>query len=106
MNTFEDLKDGLRKFAEDTTGMKVIDTEIQELIVKGKVSLGGIKIRVGEGLPMGTKVDFPGEIVLAIFETPFCFLVITPNRGGLRGMPYFFGKEEVVGIVKNHKNNL
>jgi hypothetical protein len=38
--------------------------------------------------------------VIAILETnAMAYLICTPNRGVLRGMPYFVRKDEVLSIV-------
>jgi len=36
----------------------------------------------------------PAELVLGIFETTL-FVVCTPERGGLKGLPYFFARPDV-----------
>lgn len=35
------------------------------------------------------------ELVLAIFESK-SFLVVTPSRGNMQGLPYFFTRQEIV----------
>jgi hypothetical protein len=44
---------------------------------------------------VGEREPFEGEPVFAILESHQTYLVCTPNRGVLRGMPYMIGKHEV-----------
>ena len=101
MENLDDLRDKFRKFAEQTMGRKVDDTDIKGLKVRDMDSATLVtEIRVGGTLPTSLRADTPGEKILAIFEASNLFLVVTPNRGGIRGMPYLFGKDEVVEVIK------
>ena len=52
-----------------------------------------IRIEVGRYYS-NLEPDAPREQVIAIFESA-SFLVCTPSRGGGRGVPYFFSREDV-----------
>ena len=97
----EKIKEGFRKFAEKTLQWNVKDTEIKSITVYAKRIRGRDKIRkitVGEEISPPI-ADTPGEPVLAIFEST-TYLVVTPNRGGIQGVPYLWGKEDVIGVEK------
>ncbi|HUU56531.1 MAG TPA: hypothetical protein VMW93_04245 [bacterium] len=92
--------EAIRKFAEETTGWKVEESLIKSILIEDKSGrgFGRVKIEVGEPLHPGMS-DFPGEKVMAIFKSN-AYLVITPNRGGIRGMPYLYGLDEIVSLEK------
>ena len=96
----EDVREGIRKFVEETMGWKVNSREIKAIWVhprsEHKRIYDDIKIEVGEYLD-NRMSDTPNEKVMAIFESN-TFLVCTPNRGVLRGIPYLYGKEEVYKV--------
>jgi len=96
----EDVREGIRKFVEQTMGGKVSNREIKAIWVhprsEHKRIDDDIKIEVGKYLD-NRMSDTPNEKVMAIFESN-TFLVCTPNRGVLRGMPYLYGKEEVYKV--------
>ena len=96
----EDVREGIRKFVEETMGGKVNGREIKAIWVhprsEHKRIYDDIKIEVGKYLD-NRMSDTPNEKVMAIFESN-TFLVCTPNRGVLRGMPYLYGKEEVYKV--------
>jgi len=100
MENSEDLREKFRKFPELTIGRKVDDPHIKGLKVRDMQSSGGVTIiQEGGMLPASLRPDTAGEKILAIFLAADLFLVVTANRGGLRGMPYLFGKEEAVDII-------
>jgi len=95
----EDVREGIRKFAEETMGVKVNNREIKSIWVHPRSEhkrIDDIKIEVGKYLD-NRMSDTQNEKVMAIFESN-TFLVCTPNRGVLRGMPYLYGKEEVYKV--------
>lgn len=100
-----DVKESFRKFAEETTGWQVKDTDIKKITVS--IFSEHIKKRIVAGICVGDELNtnvscvYP-EPILAIFESN-AYLVITPNRGGLRGMPYLFGNEEVLSVERGEK---
>ncbi len=93
-----EIRESFRKFAEETTGGKVEDLHIKSILINDRSHrrLGLVLITVGKILHPKMS-DTPGEPVLAIFKSDE-YLVVTPNRGGLRGMPYLFGADEVVSV--------
>ena len=96
----EDVREGIRKFVEETMGGKVNSREIKAIWAHPRSGhkriYGDIKIKVGNYLD-NRMSDTPNEKVMAIFESN-TFLVCTPNKGVLRGMPYLYGKEEVYKV--------
>ena len=95
----DEMREGMRKFAEETLGWKVSKKKIKAIWVypKGRYDdIGKLKIEVGK-LIDSRMTDTPNENVMAIFESN-AYLVCTFNRGGARGAPYLYGKEEVFEI--------
>jgi hypothetical protein len=106
MVNLNDMRENFRKFAEETFGEQVSDHNIKGLKVIDKGSTIGITtIQVNGTIPDSLRPDSPNETILAIFETSRTYLVITPNRGGLKGEPYLFGKDEVVEIIYNEESS-
>ncbi len=94
----EDLREGIRKFVEETMG-RINSREIKAIWVYPRSEhkrINDIKIEVGKYLD-NRMSDTPNEQVMAIFESN-TFLVCTPNRGVLRGIPYLYGKDEVYKV--------
>lgn len=80
-----------RKFAQDTLGWEVGDRRIFRLDYRH-----GGKSMVAE---VGKPDPFIGEEpIMAILESN-AFLVCTPNRGVLRGMPILVGIEEILKVT-------
>ena len=81
----QQIWEATKKFAEETMGWKVSDRRIFSIAYRhdGKDSY----VEVGKPDP-----DIQ-EPVLVILESN-AYLVCTPNRGVLRGMPLLVGKEE------------
>lgn len=77
------------KFAEQTMGWKVSDKRIYSISYnhKGRNYIATV----------GEKEVREGEPVIAILESN-TYLICTPNRGVLRGMPIMVGKEELLKI--------
>jgi len=75
-----------RKFAEETLGWEVSERRIFRISYRhdGKA----YSVEVGKPDPR------IGEVVLVILESN-TYLVCTPNRGVLRGMPILVGRNEV-----------
>ncbi len=93
----EKVREGIRKFAEETTGWTVSNRRIRTILVHtSRHNVGNIKIEIGKYVDSRMS-DTPNEEVMAIFESN-AFLVCTPNRGVLRGMPYLYGKDEVYKV--------
>ena len=98
-----EIKEAIRKFAEQTIGSTVRDTKIRSISVSttGRHSrkLINSKICVGNELDSGL-ANIPHESVMAIFESDFAannYVVVTPDK---RGTVYLFDREEVVNIEK------
>ena len=85
----QEIYGGIIKFAKETAWKEIKDRKIFSIAFNhdGKDYIA----RVGE------KYSVTGEMVMAILESE-TFLVCTPNRGVLRGMPILVGKNEVYSI--------
>ena len=86
----EQVYEATKKFAEETLAWKVTDRRIQSIDFKDK----GNRVRAEVGKPD----PFTSETVIAILEST-TFLVCTPNRGVVRGMPFLVGKHEVINLT-------
>ena len=79
-----------RKFAEETLGWEVSERRIFSISYRH------------DGMDYYVEVGEPdpriGELVLVILESN-TYLVCTPNRGVLRGMPILVGQNEVKRII-------
>ncbi len=95
-----ELRDGIKKFVEQSMGGKVGEREIKAIWVHPQAEhvkiLDDIKIEVGNTLDSRMS-DSPGEMVYAIFES-FAFLVCTPKRGVLKRIPYLYNNNEVYKV--------
>ena len=80
----------VKKFAEETLDWEVSDRRIFSMTYQkhGKDHY----VEVGKPDPRNA------ELVIAIFES-ITYLVCTPNRGVLRGMPILIGKPELKDIT-------
>ncbi|MGO9085949.1 MAG: hypothetical protein ACLQBK_12035 [Candidatus Sulfotelmatobacter sp.] len=85
----EDIRDATKKFAADTLGWQVTDRRIQSISFQDKGK--SVQAVVGKIEPI------TGETVVVILESN-TFLLCTPNRGVLRGMPILVGKNEVTSV--------
>ncbi len=85
----EDLYQATKKFAAENC-WPVTDRRIQTIGFRDKGRL--VTAEVGKVEPI------TGETVVAIFESR-SYLVCTPNRGVLRGMPILVGKHEVSSVT-------
>jgi len=88
----ESFYESIKKFAKQTTGGDVTARRIFAIAYEH------------DGRQYYAEVNKPepreGELVIAILETnAMRYLICTPNRGVLRGMPYFVRKEEVLSVV-------
>ena len=88
----ESFYESIKKFAKEGTGADVTPRRIFAIVYEH------------EGRQYDAEVGKPepqeGELVIAILETnAMSYLICTPNRGVLRGIPYFVRKEEVLSIV-------
>ena len=93
-----EVREALRKFAEETTGWDVKDPHIKSITVRTSRHGGDlVRIAVSDMITDPTVANQTGERVLAIFESN-AYLVVTPNRGGVRGEPYYFGRSKVVSV--------
>lgn len=92
------IVEGCRRFAEDTTGWQVRDIGIKAIVARNRRYDEPVRIEVDQEFPH-LIADSPGEKVIAIFESN-AYLVVTPNRGGIRGIPYLFGKHEVLQVIR------
>lgn len=85
----EDIYQAAKKFAAENC-WPVEDRRIQSLGFRDKERF--VTAEVGKIEPI------TGETVVAIFESR-AFLICTPNRGVLRGMPILVGKHEVSSVT-------
>jgi hypothetical protein len=85
----------LKEYIARTTKQKVRDKKIRALGVN-PLYHGQPKrlLEVGHSYA-DLEPDAPSEQIVAIFEIQTLFCVCTPNRGGGRGLPYFFTRESV-----------
>tara|TARA_Y100001978_G_C23295311_1_gene246718 strand:- start:28 stop:441 length:414 start_codon:yes stop_codon:yes gene_type:complete len=87
----EEVWQGIKTFAEETTGWPVQDD--QRIFSIAFTHNGNDYLaQVGEPEPI------TGEPVIAILSSN-CYLICTPNRGVLRGMPILVGYKDTFGIV-------
>jgi len=86
----EEVLNGIRKFAQETTGWKPTKRRIFSIAYwfNGKDCYAEV----------GKKDPDTHEEIIAILEAT-TFLVCTINRGVARGMPILVGKEEVYNVV-------
>ena len=82
--------ESVKKFAEETLDWEISDRRIFSIVYQkhGK----DYRVEVGKPDPRN------GELVVAILES-ITYLVCTPNRGVLRGMPILIGKSESKDIT-------
>ena len=78
--------DAIRKFAEESTGWQITDRKI--------LSLSYVHDGKEYHAEVGKPEQVTGEVVIAILESN-TYLVCTPNRGVVRGIPILVGKHEV-----------
>ena len=90
-------REALIKHAEDVTGWQVKDTGINSIVVNDR-ELAITDVRIAEGDRLSPLLsETPNELVLAILESD-TYLVVTPTRGGISGMPYLFGLPQVSDV--------
>jgi hypothetical protein len=89
-------REAFRRYVEEKTGWAVMDQNIRSIEIYNRTLTLPVRITLGEELDLRF-ADTPGETVMAIFQSN-AYLVITSNRGGLRGTPYLFGLKEVVKV--------
>lgn len=87
----EETWQGIRKFAEETTGWPV--DENQRIF-----SLAFTHNGTDYYAEVGKPEPLTGEPVIAILSSA-TYLICTPNRGVLRGMPILVGYRDTFGIV-------
>lgn len=93
-STSGETREAFRRHAEHTTGWEVKDTHIKSVVVSiAEEGLGEVRIAEGDRLNPPIS-EVPNETVLAILESN-AYLVVTANRGELRGTPYLFDKNKV-----------
>ena len=85
----------LMRFVELHTRQKIINARVKALRIQDPYRPGEIRVTVGEILDPRLSSS-PDEPVWAIFETGHLYMIVTPNRGGLRDAPYLYRKNEVV----------
>jgi hypothetical protein len=98
----KEAKESFRQFAEQTTGWKVKDTNIKKIVVSkfSNASKKDVVVDISvETISNSNLFDTSSEPILAIFESN-TYLVVTPNRGGLRGAPYLFGHDQVISVER------
>ena len=86
----QEVWESVKKFAEETLDWEVSDRRIFSIAYQkhGKE----YHVEVGKPDPRNE------ELVVAIFEST-TYLVCTPNRGVLRGMPLLISKSELTDIT-------
>ena len=86
----QEVWESVKKFAEQTLDWDVSDRRVFSIAYQkhGK----DYYVEVGKPDPRNK------ELVIAIFES-ITYLVCTPNRGVLRGMPILIGKSELKDIT-------
>jgi hypothetical protein len=100
----EEVKEHVRRFAEQVTGHQVRDTHINKLQVHAFSDR--IKREVDSCICVGKEMDCnlscaPHEPVLAIFEDEqHEYLVITPNPNHEEGTVYFFDPQQVSAVER------
>jgi hypothetical protein len=88
----EAFYESIKKLAKETTGGDITPRRIFAIAYEHD----GRQCYAEVGKPEPRE----GELVIAILETNATpYLICTPNRGVLQGMPYFVRKEEVLSIV-------
>jgi hypothetical protein len=94
-----EMKEAFRTFAEESLEWDVKDPGIRSLeVLSGTQGRGSdrVWITVGQRLPPG-EADSSYDEVLAIFEST-AYLVVTWDRGGYQGLPYLYGKDDVLSV--------
>ena len=86
----QEVWDAVKKFAEENLGWDVSDRRIFSIAYQKRGN--DYYVEVGKPNPRN------GEIVIAILES-VTYLVCTPNRGVLRGMPILVGESELKDIT-------
>jgi len=93
----DESREKIRTDLEKTIGVRISKKRIKSIEVNPRQrSIPRMEIRVGQkygGLESGA----PEEEVLAIFESTL-FCVCTPTRGIHGAPPYYFLREDVVGV--------
>lgn len=89
-NQAEELYEVIKKSVQVTMGIDIGSQRIFALTCfkKGKE----YQVEVGKPDPA------TGDTVMAILES-FTYLVCTPNRGVLRGIPVLYGKQDVLSVT-------
>jgi len=87
----ESIYDATKKFATETLRWQVTNRRIQSISFRDKGE--SVQAEVGKIEPI------TGETLVAILEST-TFLLCTPNRGVLRGMPILVGKHEVTSVTE------
>lgn len=97
-----EIKESCRKFAAQVTGWTVTDTNIKK--IKVRTFSWRIRRQVACDICVGEELDInlsnlPNEHVMAIFESNE-YLVVTPDKGDLKGTVYLFPFNEVAAVEK------
>ena len=95
----KDRYNEIRRYIEKLTGRKIRDRKIRAIGVNPPYhGLPKRLIEVGR-----TYADLepgsPPEEILAIYESE-SFCVCTPERGALKGLPYFFTRDTVYEVIE------
>lgn len=96
-NARDEIIQACVKHAEQSLGTTILRTDIVRMSVRSHKYKSSVDIEVEGDFPEKIS-DSPGEKVVAILESKIGarFLVITPNRGAIRGIPYLFGEQDVI----------
>lgn len=104
----QETKETFRKFAEQTTGWRVKDTNIQKISVR--TFSNRIKKQITSDICVGQELNFnlsniPHEPVIAIFESND-YLVVTPenNKQRRNTTVYLFEPREVLSIERGEND--
>ncbi len=90
----DEERDALALRLEKDCELKIRPKQIQAIKINSRCHWQPpMKIEVGK-MARNLEKDSPSEEVIAIFES-VTFLVVTKDRGGDGGLPYFFLREDV-----------
>jgi len=84
----------LVEYLETTLKTRIRPKRIKAITVNpASHDLPKMRIEVGS-YQANLEPERPAELVVGIFETTL-FVVCTPQRGGLTGLPYFFARPDI-----------
>lgn len=88
---------GIREYLEKLLKLKIRDRKIKSIRVNPRNRWQPqMQIEVGQSY-QGLEPDSPSDEIIAIFETTV-FCVCSRTRGGGKGMPYIFHRDDVIEV--------